>query len=138
VTDRIEVIIVDDQPRARQSLRALLATSSVVGSVREAATGVEALQLLEEACPDLVVMDARMPELDGIAATRLIKTKWPSVRVVVLSMYPEYQNEALTAGADAFVMKGDPQVQILSRLAQVTLGAGTAGVGENGAAETAP
>ena len=115
-----EVLIVDDQPRARRSLRALLATSPTAGAVREAATGLEAIQRVEEACPDLVVMDVRMPAMDGLEATRLIKARWPAVKIVVLSMYPEYQDEALAAGADAFVVKGDPQVQLLNCFAQIT------------------
>jgi DNA-binding NarL/FixJ family response regulator len=115
----MEVLIVDDQPRARQSLRALLATWPPVQGVREAMNGREALCLMESTQPDLVIMDVRMPEMDGLAATRLIKTRWPSVRVVVLSMYGEYVDEALAAGADAFVTKGEPPNQLLARLEAV-------------------
>jgi DNA-binding NarL/FixJ family response regulator len=113
----MEVLIVDDQPRARQSLRALLATWSPVQGVREAANGREALCMVETAQPDLVIMDVRMPEMDGLTATRLIKARWPQVRVVVLSMYGEYLGEALEAGADAFVTKGEPPKQLLVTLA---------------------
>jgi DNA-binding NarL/FixJ family response regulator len=116
----MDVLIVDDQLRARRSLRALLATWSPVEGVREAVNGREALELVKAAPPDLVIMDARMPEMDGLAATREIKARWPQVRVVVLSIYGEYSEEALAAGADAFVTKGEPPRQLLVTLASVT------------------
>jgi DNA-binding NarL/FixJ family response regulator len=116
----MDVLIVDDQLRARRSLRALLATWSPVKGVREAVNGREALELVKAAPPDLVIMDARMPEMDGLTATREIKARWPQVRVVVLSIYSEYSEEALAAGADAFVTKGEPPQQLLITLASVT------------------
>jgi DNA-binding NarL/FixJ family response regulator len=95
----------------------LLATWPQVRAVWEAANGREALRLVEECRPDVVLMDARMPEMDGVQATRLIKTRWPNVRVIVLSMYPEYLGEALAAGADAFVSKDRAPKQLLALLA---------------------
>jgi DNA-binding NarL/FixJ family response regulator len=89
-------------------LGALLATWPGMQVAAEAANGIQAIRLVEELCPDLVLMDARMPEMDGLEATRLIKARWQGIRVVVLSMYPEYEEEALAAGADAFISKGDP------------------------------
>jgi YesN/AraC family two-component response regulator len=85
--DRIRVLIVDDQQRARQSLRALLSTWPQAGETREAASGGDAVRLVEESQPDVVVMDVRMPGMDGVEATRLIKDRWPQVKVVLLSMY---------------------------------------------------
>jgi two-component system invasion response regulator UvrY len=116
----MQILIADNQPRARQSLKALLATWPAVDRVREASSGQEAVLRIEEAIPELVVMDARMPDMDGIEATRLIKERWPLVKVVVWSIYPEYEAEAQTAGADAFVTKGMPPQQLLARLAAVT------------------
>lgn len=110
-------LIADDQPRARRSLKALLATWPKVDRVREASTGQEAVSLVDQDPPDVVVMDARMPEMDGLQATRLIKERWPGVKVVVWSMYPEYEDDARMAGADAFVTKGEPPEQLLARLA---------------------
>jgi DNA-binding NarL/FixJ family response regulator len=115
----MQILIADDQPRARQSLKALLATWPRVDGVREACSGQEAVLSVEEALPDVVVMDARMPDMDGVAATRVIKERWPRVKVVVWSMYPEYEAEARLAGADAFVTKGEPPQQLLSRIAAV-------------------
>ncbi len=115
---RTRILIVDDQPRARQSLRALLATCPTVETVGEAGTGSDALVQVKETRPDLVLMDARMPGMDGIEATRLIKTRWPQIRVVVLSMYTVAAADAMDAGADAFLTKGAPAEELLQTLSE--------------------
>ena len=112
----VTVLIVDDQLRARQGLKALLATWPRLLEIREAANGKQALALVQEYQPDLVLMDVRMPEMDGLEATRQIKASWPNVLVVVLSMYPEYEPEATAAKADAFVCKGEPPQVLLDTL----------------------
>ena len=115
----IKVLVVDNQPRARNSVRALLSTWSWVAEVREASNGREALNLIRELRPDLVLMDVRMPEMDGLEATAQIKAHWPQVKVVVLSIYPEYRAEALAVGADAFVAKADAPRELLGILAMI-------------------
>lgn len=120
MTKHIRVLVVDDQPRARKSIKTLLATWSDAGHVREAANGREAVRLVEESQPDVVLMDVRMPEMDGIEATRLIKARWPQVKVIVLSMYPDYAADALEAKADTFFSKGMPPEELLATLAAIT------------------
>jgi len=115
----IKVLIVDDQPRSRNSVRALLSTWSWVGEIREATNGREALGLVWEFRPDVVLMDVRMPEVDGLEATAQIKAQWPMVKVVVLSMYTEHRDEALSAGADAFVGKGEASDALLGVLVAI-------------------
>ena len=122
MTECVRVLIADDQPRARQGLKALLATWPQVKEVQEAANGQEALVLVEESQPDLVLMDIRMPKMDGLEATRRIKAKWPQIKIVVLSMYTEYAADALAAGADAFVCKGEPPGKLLATLDAVAAG----------------
>lgn len=100
------MLLVDDAPRSRKGLKALLATCPALQVVGEAVDGQEALAQIDVVCPDVVLMDVRMPRLDGAAATRLIKGRWPDVRVVILSMYALHEDEALAAGADAFLVKG--------------------------------
>jgi YesN/AraC family two-component response regulator len=117
--ERITVLIVDDQPRARKSLRALLSTWPRAGEMREASNGREALQLVRELRPDVVLMDVRMPEMDGLKATAQIKEIWPQVKVIVLSMYTEYRDEALAAGAETFVGKGEAPDKLLDLLSVV-------------------
>ncbi len=117
MSDPIQILIVDDQPRARQSLKALLATWPMIGEVREAANGVEAIEAIERCQPDLVLMDMRMPVMDGIEATRRIKARWPQIKIMALSMYGDAEGEALLAGADAFVCKGEPPEKLLATVA---------------------
>ena len=103
---RMRVLIVDDQRPTRQGLKALLALCPEVDVVGEAADGQECVALVAECHPDVVLMDAQMPVMDGLEATRQIKSQWPEVRVVVLTMYPGYRARARAAGADAFLLKG--------------------------------
>jgi len=119
MSERIRVLVVDDQPRARQSLRVLLTTCPQVKEVREAALAREAMRMMEESQPDVVLMDVQMPEMDGLQATRLIKARWPQVKVIVLTMYAEYAAAAQAAGADAFICKGEPAEKLLATLAEV-------------------
>ena len=118
----IRVLIVDNQPRARQSLKALLATWPQAKEIREATVAQEAMHLIQESQPDVVLMDVRMPEVDGLEVTRLIKTRWPQVKVVVLTMYTEYASAAMLAGADAFICIGEPPGKLLTTLAAVAKG----------------
>jgi DNA-binding NarL/FixJ family response regulator len=113
----IRVLIADDQLRARKSLKALLSTSPCVGETYEAGDGREAVQIAKDLRPDIVLMDVRMPELDGLKATVQIKALWPEIRIIVLSMYAEYCDEALAAGADAFVAKADAPGALIRTLA---------------------
>jgi DNA-binding NarL/FixJ family response regulator len=124
------LLIADDAPRSRDGLRALLATLRInrltaqpparptpeVEVVGEATDGQEAVRLVEECRADVVLMDARMPTLDGLTATRLIKKRWPKVKVVVLTMYDSYRADALAAGADAFLLKGCPPEELLAAI----------------------
>ena len=115
----LRILIVDDQRRARQSLKALLTTNFKSCEIQEATSGAEALGCLAAGQPDLVIMDARMPGMDGIEATRQLKARAPQVRVIVLSLYADYQAGALAAGAEAFVSKGEPPERLLGAVAQV-------------------
>ncbi len=113
---RIRLLIADDRQRSRDGLRAFLATCPKVEVVGEAADGGEAVRLVEERRPTVVLMDARMPVLDGMEATREIKSHWPEVKVVVLTMYSGYRDGALAAGADAFLVKGCPLEQLYAAI----------------------
>ena len=101
------VLLVDDEPRLRAQLHAMLADYGVV-VVGEAGTGREGVDLAHRLRPAVVLMDLRMPELDGIAATRLLSRSLPSTAVIVLSAYddPALMSEARQAGAHAYLVKG--------------------------------
>jgi DNA-binding NarL/FixJ family response regulator len=101
------VLLVDDEPRLRAQLGAVLADYGVV-IVGEASTGREGVELACRLQPDVVLMDLRMPELDGIAATRQLSELLPSTTVIMLSAYedPALVGEAREAGAYAYLIKG--------------------------------
>jgi DNA-binding NarL/FixJ family response regulator len=103
---RVRVLIADDQMPTRDGLRTLLALCPQISVVGEAANGEDAVRLARKRQPDVVLMDIQMPVMDGLEATRCIKSRWPDVRIVALTMYADYEGRALAAGADAFVLKG--------------------------------
>ena len=110
------LLIADDRARTRRALMAVLATRAEFELVGEAADGDEALVVVERLQPDVVIIDLRMPRLDGITATALIKARWPRIRVVAHSLADELRDEALAAGADAFVAKGAPVAELFDAL----------------------
>lgn len=116
MTMQTRVLIADDRPRSRSGLRALLDLRPEIVVVGEAADGRDAVQLVEELRPDVVLMDARMPVMDGVQATRIIKERWPGIKVIVLTIHAGYRADALTAGADAFLVKGCPQTKLLAAI----------------------
>jgi DNA-binding NarL/FixJ family response regulator len=103
---RIRILIADDQPPTRQGLYALLALYPKLELVGQASDGSEAVRMVAESRPDVVLMDMRMPVMDGLEATRRIKRHWPEVRVIGLTLYGRYQALAVSAGVDAFLIKG--------------------------------
>jgi DNA-binding NarL/FixJ family response regulator len=120
VGKRIRVLIADDNERARKALRALLATRKAAGPgieiAGEAADGREAVEKAAALRPNVVLMDAQMPRMDGLEATRRIKARWPGVRVVVVTMHASLRAKAQAAGADGFLLKGGPVEELLSAL----------------------
>jgi two-component system response regulator DesR len=110
------LLIADDRARTRRALGAMLAAHPGFELIGEAADGEEALAAVERLQPDIVIIDVRMPRLNGIAATIQIKARWPWIRVVAHSLAVECSDEALTAGADAFVPKGAPASELLKAL----------------------
>jgi DNA-binding NarL/FixJ family response regulator len=107
----IRVIVADDQPLVRNGFRMILDAEDDVEIVGEASDGLEAVELAGEHCPDVVLMDVRMPNLDGVEATRRIVDACdagrPPLRVLVLTTFDldEYVIEALRAGASGFLLK---------------------------------
>jgi pilus assembly protein CpaE len=105
--EKIRVLIVDDMAETRENVRKLLQFESDIEVVAAARTGREAIQLTQEANPDVVLMDINMPDMDGIAATEAIRQKMPFVQVVILSVQGDqnYMRRAMLAGARDFLTK---------------------------------
>jgi DNA-binding NarL/FixJ family response regulator len=103
----VRVLIADDQALFREGLRTLLTTRPEVNVVGEAANGEEALALVESLHPDVVLMDLRMPVMDGIVATTRIRDRWPAVPVLVLTTFDDDASlfGALRAGAAGYLLK---------------------------------
>jgi YesN/AraC family two-component response regulator len=116
------LLIVDDRLHSRHALRALLSAHPDFQLIGEAANGREALDLLKQAEPDVVLMDVRMPVMDGITATRLVKQQFPHVKILILSEAFEYQGASLEAGADAFLSKGEREELLLRTLRSLARG----------------
>ncbi|MFD4606251.1 response regulator [Streptomyces sp. NPDC058464] len=120
----VRVVLADDQSLVRSGLRVLMADHSDLEVVGEAATGAEAVQMVRDASPDVVVMDIRMPGMDGIEATRLITAGPAATRVLVLTTFDEDDHVygALRAGASGFVVKDMALDDILAAIRVVAAG----------------
>jgi DNA-binding NarL/FixJ family response regulator len=118
------IVIADDHELARMGLRTMLAPEPDLEVVGEAATGREAVDMSRELKPDLVLMDIRMPDLDGLVATRAIKENDPrtSVLIVTLSEDPDYLLEALRVGAAGYVLKDASRREVVDAVRQVLRG----------------
>ncbi|MEV6924564.1 response regulator transcription factor [Dactylosporangium sp. NPDC051485] len=120
----VRVLLVDDQPLIRSALRVLIADADDLEAVGEAGSGEEAVRLAGETRPDVVVMDIRMPGMDGIEATRRITAAPAAPRVLVLTTFDddEYVHGALRAGASGFVVKDMALDDILAAIRVVADG----------------
>jgi DNA-binding NarL/FixJ family response regulator len=121
----IKVLLVDDHRILREGLRALLSEQAGLIVVGDASDGEEALALVAESHPDVVVMDMVMPRMSGLEATILIRKLHPEVRVLILSMYDddEYVQRVIQAGASGYVLKGVAADDLVRAIREVHRGA---------------
>jgi DNA-binding NarL/FixJ family response regulator len=120
----IGVLLVDDQELVRSGFRLILELADGIEVVGEAADGREAVRLAKELQPDVVLMDVRMPELDGIEATRRLHQAGVDARVLVLTTFDldEYVYGAIRAGASGFLLKDAPREQLVTAVRTVARG----------------
>jgi DNA-binding NarL/FixJ family response regulator len=120
----IRVLVADDQSMVRAGFRMLLTGEEDIEVVAEASTGLEAVAKAARFDPTIVLMDIRMPELDGIEATRRIIEANAAARILILTTFglDEYVYEALRAGASGFVLKDDPPEQLIAAVRTVAGG----------------
>lgn len=118
------LVVVDDHDLAREGIKDMLLDEPDIEVVGEAANGREALLVCSRLRPDMLLMDVRMPEMDGLAATREIKNRYPEISVLMVTMHenPDYLLEALKAGAAGYVLKDAPQEEVVGAVRQVREG----------------
>ncbi|KPK90039.1 MAG: LuxR family transcriptional regulator [Anaerolineae bacterium SM23_ 63] len=106
-TEPIRVMIVDEHDMVRRGLVTFLKVKPDLESVAEARNGEEAIQICEEVIPDVILMDLKMPVMDGVTATRIIRERWPEVKVIALTSFQEKElvQEVLQAGAISYLLK---------------------------------
>ncbi|MFI9812176.1 response regulator [Saccharothrix variisporea] len=122
----IDVVVVDDQALLRGSFRVLVDSAPDLRVVGEAGDGAEAVRVVTRTRPDVVLMDVRMPGMDGIAATREVAVSSPGSRVLILTTFDldEYVYSALRAGASGFLLKDTPPAELLTAIRVVADGDG--------------
>ncbi len=118
---KIKVLVADDHTILRQGIKALLDNQEGIEVIGEAKDGREALAIIEETLPDVVLMDIAMPGLNGLEATRRIKKKFPRMKVLVLTMYTneEYIFQILNAGANGYLVKETAFQDLISAIKAV-------------------
>jgi DNA-binding NarL/FixJ family response regulator len=124
MSDRVRVVLVDDDDLMRAGLRSVLSSDETIDVVGEAGDGREAVDRIRALRPDLVLMDIRMPDLDGISATREVLATSPDVKVVVLTTFEQddYIFDALSAGASGFLLKRTQPEELIAAIHTVAEG----------------
>jgi two-component system NarL family response regulator len=120
----IRVLIADDHPIVRDGLNAVINDQLDMEVVAEAANGNEAVDLAREHSPDVMLIDLRMPQLNGLEAIKAIHSDWPQARIIVLTTYDGDEDiyRALQAGAYAYLLKGMPRAELLDTIRAVHAG----------------
>ena len=119
-----KVLIADDHTIVRTGLRALLQAEASLVLVGEATGGYDALQLVEELKPDILVLDISMPDLDGISVTRQLQTQYPDLKILILTLHEDKAllREAIKSGASGYILKRAAETELISAIQIVMRG----------------
>ena len=122
--DKIKVMIVDDQALIREGLKMMLSLSSEIEVMMEASNGKEAFESLKQEKPDVILMDIRMPVMDGVESIKLIKDIYPQIKIIILTTFneDEYIFEGLKNGADGYILKDIKSDEIIKGIKSVYQG----------------
>ena len=114
----IKVLICDDQEIVCEGLRRILESDDEISVLGAAHNGIEALEQIEKAKPDLVLMDLKMPEMNGVIATRKIREKYPDIRILILTTFDddEWLFDAIRSGASGYLLKDRPRGELISAI----------------------
>ncbi|MHB8126654.1 MAG: response regulator transcription factor [Desulfitobacteriaceae bacterium] len=121
---KIRVVVVDDQPIIRDGLKMVLSLSSEIEVIATAANGLEALDVCRDKEIDVLLMDIRMPVMDGVQATKLIKESYPDIKVIILTTFndDEFIFEALKNGANSYLLKDMASEEIVNTIKIINTG----------------
>lgn len=124
LSTQIRLALVDDHTLVRDGIRALLSVIPTVTVVGEAENGADAMVMVEHCNPDLLLVDINLPDINGLELTRKILDKFPTLKVLVLSMYDskEYVSESLRSGANGYVLKNAPSREIVAAIEAIKNG----------------
>ncbi|MBN3521152.1 response regulator transcription factor [Algoriphagus lutimaris] len=119
-----QIVLVDDHELVRDGIKFLLEKESGFEVIAEAADGVEALHVIAKKQPDLVIVDIRMPNMDGIELVRQLEQKYPNVKKMILSIHSteEYVVESIEAGVDGYLLKGSSKDEFIKALKTIAAG----------------
>jgi DNA-binding NarL/FixJ family response regulator len=120
----IRVLVTDDDSFVRKGIISLIELNSEIKVIAEAATGIEAIELVEKLKPDVILMDVRMPELDGITAAQIIKQKFPEIKMLILTTFNEmeYVQGAIEAGAVGYLLKDSSYQELVDTIVRAHKG----------------
>lgn len=120
----IRVALVDDHSLVRDGIKALLAVMAPLEVVGEAENGAQAIEMVGHCQPDLLLVDISLPDMNGLELTRVLRSRYPSLKVLVLSMYDnyEYVSESVRSGASGYVLKNAPSREIIAAIEAITSG----------------
>ena len=120
--EKIKILIVDDQQVVRKGIRLMLSEENDFNIIGEAENGQQAIEKVKENLPDIVLMDIKMPKMDGIEATRLITSNFPDVHVIMFTLYDEYLKESIEAGAAGYILKDVKSEELIRAIRSVISG----------------
>ena len=120
----VRVALVDDHSLVRDGIKALLAVMSPLEMVGEAENGAQAIEMVGRCQPDLLLVDISLQDMNGLELTRVLRSQYPSLKVLVLSMYDnyEYVSESVRSGASGYVLKNAPSREIIAAIEAITSG----------------
>ena len=120
----IRVALVDDHALVRDGIKALLAVMAPLEVVGEAESGAQAIEMVGRCQPDLLLVDISLRDMNGLELTRVLRSQYPSLKVLMLSMYDnyEYVSESVRAGASGYVLKNSPSREIIAAIEAIASG----------------